>query len=508
MIECAPSGAGTGTVRRVAAAATLAFAIIVSTLVMGAAPASAHTASGPRPTNYLTSLGSISPRIAGVTVRIVDLGNKIQVSNRTATDLVVLGYLGEPYLRVGPRGVYENLRSPATYQNRSRTITADVPLIARGTGPLTPPQWHRVSGSHTATWHDHRIHYMGTSPPPAVQRHPGVAHTIVPEWTVVFRYAAQTVEVHGRLSWVPGPGAGPWLALAFGLFALGIVVARVRRPPVTIAAIALLVGVDLVHTVSAEIARSGSQLAKTVQFFGDDFVSVIVWVVALFTIVGLVRRRVEALYGTVLVGVMIGLVSGLTDLSYLWKSQLPTVGPDAIARAEVAIAFGLGLGLAVGALLALRRSAPARPARPARDPHWVERLVAGLDDEQVARESARLDAGEVVPAALADAAHRLGPIADQLGADALVFVVLAQDQIGTHVWSITAAAVGAHGLRVQQGRPAPARTEVRVTFPAFLCLLGGRLGVDEAMAAGRLDVEGDRAFLAAVEPMLAPAVSV
>ena len=93
-----------------------------------AAPASAHTASGPRPTNYLTTLDSISPRIPGVTVHVVELGSKIELTNRTGTDVIVLGYNSDPYLRVGPRGLYENLRSSSTYMNRTRghhTGTAD-----------------------------------------------------------------------------------------------------------------------------------------------------------------------------------------------------------------------------------------------------------------------------------------------------------------------------------------------------------------------------------------------
>ncbi len=495
-------------VRRIATAGTLAFAIVMATLVLAAGPAAAHTAGGPRPTNYLTTLDAVSRRIPGVSVRIIDLGNKIEVTNRTSVDLVVLGYLGEPYLRVGPKGVYKNLRSPATYQNRSSTGTGTLPVIARGTGPSTPPRWQRVSGSHTATWHDHRIHFMGTSPPPAVQRHPGAVFTIVPRWTVAFRYAARTVIVHGRLAWVPGPNAWPWLLLASVLLASGIAVGRSRWRALKIAAIVVLVGSDLVHTVSAESARAGSQLAKVVQFFGDDFVSVIVWLVAGFTVWGLLRRRIEALYGTVLVGAMLGLVSGVTDLSYLWKSQLPTVGPDALSRLEVATALGLGLGLAAGALLALRRSSPPRPPRAAHDPRWLERIVAGLDDEQIARECSRLDAGEVIPAALADAADRLAPIAHKVGSEALVFVVLAQDAIGTHVWSITAAPAGAHGLRVRRGRPAPARAEMRVTFPTFVSVLAGRLGVDDAIGAGKLIVSGDESFLAAIAPHLSSAVSV
>ena len=102
---------------------------------------------------------------------------------------------------------------------------------------------------------------------------------------------------------------------------------------------------------------------------------------------------------------------------------------------------------------------------------WLERLVAGLDDDQVALECERLDAGEVIPLALTDLAERLAPLAPDLGSDALVFVVLAQDEIGSHVWSLTAAAVGSDGLRVQRGRPAPAARRAahdvpRVPVPA------------------------------------------
>jgi hypothetical protein len=107
--------------------------------------------------------------------------------------------------------------------------------------------------------------------------------------------------------------------------------------------------------------------------------------------------------------------------------------------------------------------------------------------------------------ALSDLAPRLAPVAEELGSEALVFVVLAQDDVGSHVWSIVAAPLGAGGVRVQRGRPAPARAELRVTFPAFLQLLGGTLTFEQLVAAGRLVVGGDASFVTAVESLLAAA---
>jgi hypothetical protein len=333
-----------------------------------------------------------------------------------------------------------------------------------------------------------------------VRGDPGAFHTINPQWTVVFRYDARDVVVHGRLDWVPGPSGWPWVPFAVGLFVIGLAVTRSRSRRVLVAATFALVAVDAAHAVGAEVARAGTHLTKTLQFFGDNWVSMIVWALAAFTIWALWRRRPEALYGVLLVGAMVALMSGLTDLSYLWKSQLPTIGPDVVARAEVAIALGFGLGLAVGALLRILRSAPPRAGRVSRDPRWLERLVAGLDDAAVAVEGTRLDAGDVVPLALTDLAPRLAPIAPDLGSDALVFVVLAQDDVGSHVWSLVAAPLGSSGVRVQRGRPAPARTELRMTFPAFLRVLGGTLTIDAAVAAGQVVVDGDPGLLAAVEP--------
>jgi hypothetical protein len=481
----------------VAAVMLAAMAIVVAQPV----PASAHTVSGPKPTNYRTTLRSVTPRVPGISVRVVELGNKLELTNRTPTDVLVLGYDGEPYLRVGPHGVYTNLRSKATYLNRTRAGTTPVPDIALRATAQAAPRWRRISAGHTAIWHDHRIHWMGTAPPPAVQRDPGSFHRVKARWTVPLRYGDRPVAVVGRLDWVPGPGGWPWLPVVVVLGIAGFAAAFRKPRGTAIAAIVGMVGVDLVHSITAEVARAGTQLAKTVQFFGDNFVSVLVWIAAVLVIRGLRRGDVVARYGMVLIGAMVALVSGFSDLSSLWKSQLATVGPFVLARAEVAVELGLGIGVVVGALGALRRSSPQPPNREQRDPRWLERLVGDLDDEAVSVECTRMVADEVIPIALADLAVRAAPVAPVLSRGALTFVVLAEDQVGSHSWSIIA---GTSGLRVRRGTPAPVLVELRTTFPAFLQLLAGSRTLAASVAAGRLEVIGDGAITAAVEPYLAP----
>ncbi len=64
---------------RLVALVAMAAAIAVVT----ATPASAHTLSGPKPMNYRASIVSVSPPAPGVTIRVVDLGAKLELTNRT-----------------------------------------------------------------------------------------------------------------------------------------------------------------------------------------------------------------------------------------------------------------------------------------------------------------------------------------------------------------------------------------------------------------------------------------
>src|SRR5262245_45884616 len=227
--------------RRVLAALPLSALL----LALVALPASAHAVGGASPTNYDTRILSISPEVPGVSIRVVEAGARLELVNTSGQDVIVPGYSGEPYLKVGPGGIEENTRSPATYVNQAVDASVKAPPEA---DPAAEPVWRHVGGGNRVAWHDHRTHWMGTTPPPAVRQNPGREHVINPEWQIDFQRAGQPIVVKGDLRWVPGPSGTPWLVGA-AILALVLLLAS-RTPawaPVLGGAVVLLILVDVIH---------------------------------------------------------------------------------------------------------------------------------------------------------------------------------------------------------------------------------------------------------------------
>jgi hypothetical protein len=333
-------------------------------LVASAPPAAAHAVSGVGATNWRTTLAGLTPTVPGLSLRVIELGSRLQLTNRTGRDVVVLGYQGEPYLRVGPGGVFENTRSPATYLNRTRSGGTTVPGDA---DPGAPPAWRRVSNGTTARWHDHRVHWMGGQPPPRVRRAPGRHHVVVPRWEVEMRLDGRAVVAHGTLEWVPGPSPVPWLALAALAAGAGVAAALPRRWPATLAAaLGLLVAVDVAHLTGIAWAAAGGVGQRALGALGSGFYSLLAWGAAGVAFWLLARgRRADACYPAAFAAFLVALVGGLADVTDLYRSQVPFAGPAALARLLVAVSLGLGAGVVGAAVLALRRLRPAPVAGPA-----------------------------------------------------------------------------------------------------------------------------------------------
>ncbi len=97
-------------------------------LLLPAGPASAHGGNGGSSSDYraeITGYTNGAKGDGGFELQIVQLGNRLELHRTTAHQVVVLGYQGEPYLRLDADGVWENESSPAAYLNRDRYAEPD-----------------------------------------------------------------------------------------------------------------------------------------------------------------------------------------------------------------------------------------------------------------------------------------------------------------------------------------------------------------------------------------------
>lgn len=326
-------------------------------LVVAGDPAGAHGGPGvdtAPATNYRTRVRGVDPAVPGLLVRPIEGGDRVELVNETGEEVVVEGYAGEPYLRVGLRGVFENRSSPATYLNASAVTAGDVP---DGVDADDPARWRRLSGGSTVRWHDHRAHWMGGTPE-AVAAAPRDAHIIVPDFVVPVRVGGRRVEVQGDLTWVPGPSPWPWYALAAGLAVAVVALGRRRGVACAVVGLVVLSGIDAIGVWRATTEPVIAQLRDLV-LLGPT------WALAAVALVALARGRDRgpSLYGLALAGGSAALVLatvGLAGWATLGRSQVPVDLPGGLARLAVAGCLGLGLGVVATTGLAL--GLPDRPA--------------------------------------------------------------------------------------------------------------------------------------------------
>jgi hypothetical protein len=326
-------------------------------LLFAAAPSQAHSAEGSAASNYQTVLNPLNPTPTGFAVREIEQGNRLEVRWLRGDPVIVDGVYDEPYLRIGPDGVEENLQSPATYTNRTRDGSAPIP---DDLNPDGPPEWKRTSSEPVARFHDHRIHYMGSVPPEQVENEPTKPHLISP-FLIVLRQGSAVSELTGEVRWVPSPNPTKFyvVAVAFGVIAgaLGLWagVSRLRRRsarPFVLLLLAVLVVVDVIHLVGiAGGVQGGSVLGRMITI---GYASMAAWVLAMLSAVLWLRGRDDALYLTTFAAGLMTLVGGIADIGIMSKSAVVFLWSGDVARWTVALTLGLGAGLVTAAVLLTR----------------------------------------------------------------------------------------------------------------------------------------------------------
>ncbi|TDC80818.1 hypothetical protein E1193_16490 [Micromonospora sp. KC606] len=346
-------------------------AALVAVLAL-AAPAAAHGADAPDGTDYRVQVTGLTPPRADLTVRAVEAGARLELVNTSGRDVQVIGYSGEPYLRVGPDGAYENSRSPATYLNR--TLAGDTTLPAEA-DPAAPPRWRKITDEPRVRWHDQRTQWREDGVPAPAVADPTRAHR-VRDWAVPVHDGAGQVEIRGTLDWVPPPDAYPWWVAATVGFLLvgaaGLLPAGSVSGSQALRAVGALLALGGAAAITLVVGR---ELDAGADGLGGLLLGLLtgqVW--ALLTGLGAVAaggyalaRRPAADFALALAGACLGVFVGVANLAMLSRAVAPAPWPGQYARlllVAVLIAGAGAVGAGVLRLHAASRAALAAARRP------------------------------------------------------------------------------------------------------------------------------------------------
>lgn len=340
-------------------------------LVVAAPPAGAHDAvgAGTPSSNYRVEVVS-APEADGVRFRLGEAGTRAELTNTSSDEVVVLDYEGDPYLRVGPGGVFENASSVAAYLNDALEPTTEVPEGA-GEGA---PEWRRVSDGPTATWHDHRAHWM-TDDPAEVRDDPSRVHRVA-TWAIPLEIDGRVVDVTGTITWVPPPPAWQWLTVAV-LIAVAAMVLLLLWPSVGLAAAGVISAGSFALHLAGVWSDSSEPAVEKLAVLGLPVLAVALLGAAAWTSRGIrtvggnreSRRDAAGMAAGAAVVTLLVTVAGAGD--WLFTSQLPTALDPDVARAAVVVLLGVSAGTLVWSVVVLTGSLRGSRRSLHPDANWL-----------------------------------------------------------------------------------------------------------------------------------------
>lgn len=327
-------------------AAVLTAALIALFALLNPIPAAAHiVGTGGSPTNYRTTVTAIQPAVPTVGVTVGLGGQWVRVTDQGATEIVVLGYRGEPFLRLAQNRVQVNELSGTVIETGLRP---GVPASANAApiDPATPARWVPLNDEDNATWSDRRV-----GPPPAAQPASG-------SWELPLIVDGQRVTAVGNRDLIPPPSPWPWVAI---LVLLTIAVAAIgwrrdwHRPMAAAVAVGILAFV-------AHVLGTGfipQQNGPVFGWIGVGAISAFSLLIGAVTVVSTLRRSESAPDRLVTVAAMVLLLAA-TDISVLWYSQLPFPGPAGLDRGLTVLAYASAVGVLIAGLRLVRAARAMR----------------------------------------------------------------------------------------------------------------------------------------------------
>jgi hypothetical protein len=262
------------------------------------------------------------PRRRAYSAQIYQSDHGLSLRLRPGHVVTVLGYLGEPVMRLDASGLSFNAASPTARAmhlvDRAHAVTASA------------PRWRLQRGRHSVVWHDARVQGLP----------PGLAQGV---WRVPLVIDGRNGLLSGRLRRFPDPPLWLWLAaLACWLAVAALPLLGRRR--------------DLVRTwaIAMALVSAAAATAVALAFALDAYASPGTWIVGadviVFLAVGLEVLRRGPRHLRVAAAIWLGFVSlalGLLDGAVFLHPIVLAVLPGAVMRLLVLTAIGAGAGAAI-----------------------------------------------------------------------------------------------------------------------------------------------------------------
>jgi hypothetical protein len=310
-----------GTVRLAARPVTVGVAAGVAVAcLMSPGAASAHLRSGTVAVDYRASVSV--PVTPAYSAQIYQSDHGLRLTLRPGHVVVVLGYLGEPVIRLDGEGLWVN--------TASATARAMHLVDRRHAVDASAPRWRLQRGRDAVVWHDARVQGLP----------PGLSGGV---WRVPLVIDGRKSIMEGRLRRFPDPPLWLWpAALACWLVTGTLPLSRHRRDAVRSWALALALVAAAATTVVA------------LAFALDAYASPGTWIVGVDVIiflavgVGVIRRGPRHFH--VAAAIWVGLVSvalGLLDGAVFLHPVVLAILPGTVVRLLVLTTIGAGASAAI-----------------------------------------------------------------------------------------------------------------------------------------------------------------
>ena len=200
--------------------------------LLAPAPAAAHVRTGTLSTDFEARVVGLRPATPGISARTRDGDLMLELRVAPRRVVIVLGYLGEPFLRFSPTGIEANLASPTA----GSTGVVAIADAASSSGV----KWHQVRDGHVLAWHDNRLR-----PAPAVSRR-ALEPREVARWSIPLVVDGRATTLTGSEWYSSGPSPWPWAVSGLALVAVAALggrrLSRSARRAFAYALLAMAVG--------------------------------------------------------------------------------------------------------------------------------------------------------------------------------------------------------------------------------------------------------------------------